>query len=422
MYYYSNETTRKFLKSSKPRVYLYGSCTGYNNFGDIIQLKSTVLFHKRNTGLEPVIVMDLNSLTSSVHPQLLQSWYNTDYFIFLSSKAYDCSEAKLELITKVQSGGFLHVYGGGFLNQLWGKASVESIKSIIKQLHVNDYVFSGQQIDNTAITHLDSLFKIKSPKAFGLRDKQSLALMKKAFPGIEPKFSFDDVTEIFAEWIHYSHPTAKIWLKSKIQKPAILWHFNFSYYTVNDITAMLEKINLTIQKYPKYNTIIAVAYNDKSYGLVDSLRSLIEFDTSFPFASYQVVNIAQLALQMNPVENQYPNIMHSINNIAIAITSSYHTAMFANFLGIPAYLISTNDYYSQKQNGLGYKRSFTKFLNTPTINLPTYRKEMALRKEWLVMLQEVCNEHSTQTNKTKLTIIKSKSKNKPQKLSYRGYI
>ncbi len=424
MYFYSNQKTKELLESSKPRVYLYGSCTGYNNFGDIIQLKNTILFHKRFTGLEPIIIMDLNSLTSANHPKLLESWYHTSFFIFLSSKNVDANEADLIILQNVMSGGLLHVYGGGFLNHFWAKSSAAGIESILKQLAVSDYIFSGQQIDNTAIKYLKDIFQVKIPLAFGLRDRQSLSIMKKNFPWLKPKFSFDDVTEVFEDWIKYSHSTPKIWLKTKIQKPTIMWHFNFSYYTINDITAMLRKINLAIQYYPKYSATTAVAYNDKSYGLIDSLRSLIEFDTSFPYTNYQVVSLAQLALIINPVNNSYPNIMHSINNIAFAVTSSYHTAMFSNFLGIPAYLISTNDYYHQKQRGLGYKNNYKNFLQDPTINLPSYEKEKSDRRAWLDTIKVLFNQAINTNKKRNNQVIKlnRSAVTKGSKLVYRGYM
>lgn len=424
MYFYGTSKTKEFLESSEPRVYLYGSCTGYNNFGDVIQLKNTILFHRRFTGLEPVVIMDLNSLTSANHPKLLESWYFSRYFVFVSSKNVDASEAELEKIQCVMSGGFLHIYGGGFLNQFWAKSSAASIESIIKQLSVSDYIFSGQQIDNTAIKYLEKIFQTKNPLVFGLRDRQSHNIIKKNFPGLNHQFSFDDVTEVFEDWIKYSHSTPKIWLKTKIQKPAIMWHFNFSYYTINDITAMLRKINLAIQYYPKYSATIAVAYNDKSYGLIDSLRSLIEFDTSFPYTNYQVVSLAQLALIINPVNNSYPNIMHSINNIAFAVTSSYHTAMFSNFLGIPAYLISTNDYYHQKQRGLGYKNNYKNFLQDPTINLPSYEKEKSDRRVWLDTIKVLFNQAINTNKKRNNQVIKlnRSAVTKGSKLVYRGYM
>ena len=132
MYYYATKQTHQFLKSTKNRVYIFGSCGGYNNFGDVIQLKDAIAFHRKRTGVEPVVVMFLGSLEGSFHVASFQRWYDVEHFIFLSPEHLDASDARLSPITEIRAGFPLHVYGGGFLNKFWGKDMIAAIRSMLQ--------------------------------------------------------------------------------------------------------------------------------------------------------------------------------------------------------------------------------------------------------------------------------------------------
>lgn len=382
MYYYADTKTRKFLESDKSRVYIFGSCGGYNNFGDVIQLKNAIDFHRKRTKLEPVVVMFLGSLEGSYHPEAFKRWYDVAHFIFLSPELLDASDAHLAPVEKIRSGFPLHVYGGGFLNKFWGKDMIEAIRSMVVDFKVSKYAFSGQQIDPEITKDLKKLFTIKAPERFGLRDRASLSYMEKDIPKVKSVFSFDDVTEIFEQWSKRKL-SSKQRLRNKLATPSVLWHINISSYVTDNKSALRDKMVEVQRRHPRYSLTVAHAYNDRRRGLFDSLQSIVEFENDFPYSVYKVINIAQMAMELQPHKDLYANLAGLIGNVKFAVTSSYHTAMLMNYFGIPAYLMSANDYYAQKQKGLGYETNFEKFLANPQVNLRDFAEERRERVVWL---------------------------------------
>jgi Mg2+ and Co2+ transporter CorA len=77
------------------------------------------------------------------------------------------------------------------------------------------------------------------------------------------------------------------------------------------------------------------------------------------------------------------------------MVNSYHTALFGKMLGIPTYLLSFNDYYSQKQSGIEVKqRALEEFLDEdPEVILKEQEEALKIHEEarakWLKELKEV---------------------------------
>ncbi len=386
MYYYTSEQTAEYLKHTNDCVYLFGSCGGYSNFGDIIQLKNAIAFHKNVTNKEPVIVMFLNALQGPSHPVNLRKWYESEHFIFVSDVFVDAADLSLFPLQSLMAGSQLHIYGGGFLNRFWGDGMMEVIESLLKDFSISTYVFSGQQIDEYILPRLKKLTKQYKPEVVGLRDKQSLAYVKKHIPDINSKFSFDDVTEVFELWS--AHRVSRNAYAKKILSKSVLWHFNTSSYVTDNKNELQHKVLKLREQYPKYNLIVAHAYNDRRRDLLDSLQTIVDLENDFPYESYKVVNLAQIALQCQPYRNSMPNLKELFSNVKIAVTSSYHTAMLMSFFNTPVFLLAANDYYVQKQKGLGYSTDFTAYLNNPMINLKSFKAERQERKEWISKFSE----------------------------------
>lgn len=420
-YYYADEQTANLLMSDERRVYLYGSCVGYNNFGDIIQLKNAIAFHKKETQITPVIIMHISSLEHPKHVQELKKWYSCDNFIFLSDEIVDASSVSLYPIQKITSNGILHMYGGGFLNKYWGKGIIEKISDIIETLFISEYVFSGQQVEDATIPYLNTLFEKKKPIMFGVRDRESYENMKMSSSIVENVFfSFDDVTEIFQAWKDSAKPNLKLRVINKLRPSSVLWHINISDYATANKLAVLSKIRRVKREYPRNRMLIAHVYNDIRVSLRDSLQSVIQLENDFPYYDYKVVNLAQMALDMHPEDHNYPNIANLFSNVNLAIASSYHTAMLTTYFGIPSYLMSENEFYSQKQKGLRFESDFDKFLQNPSINLHTYDSEVAERKVWLEKLSVMVRKISHQEDGDLIALQKDVVAEDAPKLAYRN--
>lgn len=382
MNYYAAKDTVKFLAKKQKKVYLYGSNMGYANFGDIIQLKNEIKFHKNETGLEPVVMLRLEAPFGGAKHEQNQKWYGTQHFVYMTGedrgkKAFD----GLQRVKKARPGAPLHVYGGGFLNGFWGKDMVGEIRHILEDLEVGEYVFSGQQVAESVLPELQALFDYKQPALFGLRDKQSLTTLRGGLPEVNSLYSFDDVTEILTEWLGGQK------VKQGKNAANVAWHFNTTNYVAEGLANVRDKMTAVSAKYKGSTHTMLQAYNDKTYQAKDSLQSIVEMEVELPFTSYHVVNIGQMALEMDANKGNYPEIGELLTGTKIAVTSSYHTAMVMNYLGVPAFLMAANDYYAQKQQGLGYSPDFGAFLADPSINLKTFAKEREERDAWLKILR-----------------------------------
>lgn len=385
MYYYATKETASFLRDNNDCIYLFGSCGGYSNFGDIIQLKNAVSFHKQVTKKEPVIVMFLEALEGRAHVKHLREWYDSQHFVFVTHKPWDASDSALYPLTTAMAGAQLHIYGGGFLNKYWGREMLEVVSSLLNDFKIHTYLFSGQQIEEAILPDLQRLFRAHAPEVVGLRDELSLKVLKKQLPEIKSEFSFDDVTEIFEQWAARRTP-AKVKISNILRRDGILWHLNASGYVTDSKAALLDKVLTVKERYPRQSLVIAHAYNDRRRELFDSLQTLVDLENDFPYVSYRVVNLAQIALECQPHKNKIPTLRAYLGSLRFAITSSYHTAMLMSFFDVPVFLLAANEYYQQKQKGLGYGSDFDKYLADPSINLKNFSSERRARKEWMSRL------------------------------------
>jgi len=120
MHFYGDARTRRAIRAKEPMVLLYGGFEGFENYGDVLQLTSTISFHRKTTGLRPILVVSLASCLSADVPEQLRAKYDVDGVIFEDGELLDVSALELEPLTDVQAGALLHVYGGGYFNRYWG--------------------------------------------------------------------------------------------------------------------------------------------------------------------------------------------------------------------------------------------------------------------------------------------------------------
>jgi hypothetical protein len=391
-YFYADQQTKEFLQSNAERVYLYGGSGGFSNFGDIIQLKGTILFHHQRTALAPVLVMFISSLEHSTYVSTLKHWYGCDHIIFVSNNLINATKSGLSLISAIAPGGLLHVYGGGFLNKYWGETMIENVRSFMDLFDIADYVVSGQQIDKDSVDVIhERLLSKKEPILFGVRDRESLKHMKKVLTG-PLEFSFDDVTEIFDAWVRKSKLSFRLRLINRLRSKAVLLHMNSSYYAVADKSKLLVKIRDIRKLFPGNRMIVLQSYNDSRLSTSDSLQTLVQLGDSFPYTDYKVCNLALMALKINAKQGSYPNLVGLFGSAELCVAASYHTAMLAAFFSIPSHLMSENEYYAQKQKGLLLEPNFEKFLKDPSKSRPKYDDELKSRKNWINKLESSIKE------------------------------
>ena len=389
-YWYADDTTRAALQRQTSRIVLLGGYSGYNNFGDILQLKGAIRWHRRHTGREPVVVCDARAVPDAQFVSRLRECFGVEEVLFYSPHRLD-SELALSEWRDAPHLEHLHVYGGGFLNAMWGPLFVSLIEATIERFGVGHYVLSGQQASEEIGDVLHDHFRRYRPLLVGARDHESLGVLRSS--GAEATYSFDDASEALQEFACRQPPDPA---------PAdLLLHMNLSGYTrqgdfesaAHQLVERLDRLSRHIREKAGNHlpeVVLLQSYTDRRADVVDTLNSAQALADCFPFASYRVVDLADLALRVrDPDTARLP-----LPVAPIAMVGSYHTALLCGVLSVPCFLSAENDYYRQKQRGLGLRsRDLARFLQFPErIDLTA---AMTARKPWLDRLAEAYRQPPT---------------------------
>ncbi len=385
-FFYSD---RKLLKDRK-YVLLEGSFSGFQNFGDILQLKWAVSFYKKR-GFEPIVLCDVGAIEDREWIDKTYNYLNIEWIIFYSNISYDMREYKLDFVEKIDIETF-HIYGGGFLNRYWGNGYLNLAESVINYFNIKKFFVSGQQIDEKAVFKIESFFKKYPPFLFGCRDKFSYEILKDRFENIE--YSFDDAYFELED------------LKNSVSfyennKTNILLHLNITSYVVDNLLKTLKKYRDVLLKikrnFKNHKIFLIIAYNDiKVKDVRDTLNTIQSLEDWFYFEDIEVLNFANVALKKDSQK-----ISLKLPKNSIMITSSYHLSMFAKILSIPVYLFSENEYYDQKREALNLPKDFDLFLKNPLSDRKDIKEYEKIRRDWEKRLDEALNKEKVSLRKYK---------------------
>lgn len=380
MSYLAQRSAVQYIASIRPKVYLYGGYVGYDNFGDIIQLKSVLYFYRQHTILEPVILLHKTPHLTRDRISKLGRWFETSNLIFIGDPD---SDLKTTLTQVKEFGGesLFHIYGGGFLNSYWGQEIINNIQSFLTTAQPREYLFSGQQLDRSVIPRLRLLFSYKSPSLFGVRDKQSYELAGKRLQQVALYFSFDDACDLFLLMIRRDRRKNLFKIRKKHR---LLIHINTSDYSSKNIKRVAEYLVRLGQSRDDMKPIVIQAYQDIRPDLKDSGESILELNDRFPYANYEVLNLAAVTLSFSP-ESPSTYFMEPLLEVNFALVSSYHVALFMRLLKVPTFLMNENEFYDQKSQALHLPKNIDEALeNHGSENRLAY--ELAQRKVWLNQL------------------------------------
>lgn len=381
VFMYGDEEVVDILNRDIPKVILFGGYLGYSNFGDILQLKESIKFHTTISMLEPVVICNVIAIPDKDFLSRLRNWFGVRAFIFVHDHFVDLTSLNMHLIENVISIENLHVYGGGFLNRYWGDHFLKLIEGLLNNFRVDNYIIGGQQIDAELTSRLKAHFGKYHPRLIGARDIESQKIINEM--GLTCEFSFDDASNIIEAWARRKPEKSRA-------HDALFVHLNTSSYTwdkgeehrkeLNRIARILK--NAT-DRFSAFEPVFLNAYCEYRVSVRDTLATIISMEDALPFLGYRVMDIAHMALLHDPSSTAIDSNL-AVFSEGVGVSSSYHTAMFCNMLGIPCYLLSDNPYYKQKREGLGEKRTLDQFLENP-LTL-SYSSAMKQREGWLKKL------------------------------------
>lgn len=365
---YTDIASQEILLENKGKRLLLGGDFGYSNFGDVLQLRGAIKKSK-DQNLEPIVIYNLDSITDINYINRMKLLLNVNIIIFISYKNIDFSdviELKLSQLKATVNIYSLHLYGGGYLNAMWGDYMLSLSEYFIDLFKIHDYRISGQQLESEYIDKFISHLNKTNPVIVGVRDFDSLALMELAnYPCY---YSFDDATE---ELLNISKKVSK----NQDSTNTFLIHLNFSKYTDsnNNIESIINKLNFIKREYPNYSINVFNAYNDNRYDVQDTLKSLIFLENRFPYKKYTVIDGGAVAYDIYDQD-------YSFLSSEFAISSSYHTTLLMGLSNIPCYLFTNNRYYEQKGRSLKTEKDFYLFLDKLPIS--DFSENIEMRAKW----------------------------------------
>lgn len=372
MHLYADPTTLAALnRPDTRRVLLHGGYGGYGNFGDILQLKGAIRFHQAHTGRMPVVVCHLAAVTGADFSAQVRRWFGVEAVIFLADARHDLTAMGLGPVREARAIDMLHMFGGGFLNGTWGALTLRQAESLMRQFRTTRYVVTGQQLDPAFMPTLARHFQQFPPLTVGGRDDASVGLIR-AY-GLPGGFSFDDASEILVDW-------AKRRPAAPTPTGRLVLHLNTSHYTDNT-EPMVARLRTLLASYPAHHApLLLQSFDDARPSVQDTLQSVIGLEEAFPVLHYEVLNLARMALRLDPADTAPDPLLGCLRGDR-AMSASYHTAFFLNLLGIPCHLHASNAYYRQKTEGLGNRPSFDELLADP--RPADYTERLAARGAWL---------------------------------------
>jgi len=384
MWFYADEATRALITGDRPIVYLYGGFEGFDNFGDILQLKSTIAFHRQRTGRAPVVVLSMAAWTAAGLQDSLANEFDADGFIFEDGELLDASSVGLAPITEVTAGALLHVYGGGYFNRFWGARRAYVCEQLMFRLRTNEYVVSGVQVDSEGTEHLARLFALKAPLAIGARDKPSVELLAAVTDAVV-HLTFDDAIETidalrdriaaFGGTEHHGPRSFGLHMNTTAE-----------YMSPDQGEVVTGTVATVRSREPHLNPVLLQAYNDRRHVIVDTIETAQQLGTLFLEPEYRVINLAAIAADPHWSDSTIRRLVFALAGIDFVISSSYHVSLAMTALGIPSYLVSSNDFYAAKREALSLPLTLDAFLADPRTTLQDYAVERRQRVDWLDLL------------------------------------
>ena len=368
IYLYADEASRDILQNDVEKIILIGGDTGNANFGDILQLINSLNIAKQSNRFSTVAVMVAHAISARDFPAMARQSYGADAIIFIADYPLilDESSPRWDLVGEIRNLAAVHLYGGGFLNDMWGDYVLEMTEFFLRLAPTATYLVSGQQVTPPYQARVVGHIQAFKPALFGVRDELSRQWLREE--GFESLFSFDDATEALIA-LTESLPLQR--------GPGLLMHLNSSNYTANDAAQQGlgdDMIRLKKSPWPRSETTLLQAFRDVRNDVVDSRETVKKLDLQFPFSDVRVVELASLAYGSREAQLSRPIIGD------LGYSCSYHVALWLQLAGIPCWLRSSNPFYDQKSRALQVTQDLEAFLREP--RLADHRSNLEARARW----------------------------------------
>lgn len=342
------------IATAQTGIFLIGGWVGWPNFGDYLQLKSTIELYHKISCRDLFVLLDAQSPAARGETnavlEAIKAAATPIYYHFGSELP---ASEHLEGAAKVlhpPSTMLIHIYGGGFINDAWGRPLRAVVEKLI-ELHEHEseggqrkIVMSGLQVSpSEEAKKWRPLFM--QAEYIGTRDMGSLAYVRRLLGSDsrgQIEYSGDDALPALANALK----------TSKGPNNSIAVHVNCADYSTPQIEKRLSRIAevlATVAQHFESSRIcdLLVAYPNSHVREEEAARALESLYTSrvtndqAPMVTFRVRNILEEVLCHELC------FAHSF-----LVTCSYHVALTGLLSNTPTLLMVDNDYYRQKARGL----------------------------------------------------------------------
>lgn len=355
MKYFAHPATIQRLSNSElDMVFLVGGFTGFLNFGDVVQLQGAIRWHQ-GCAPAPLLCAFIHprSVVKGIQLSELSSLFNMEDWIFFSYPGEE-QETFLELFDQdikpftldwIQSPVKVHFYGSGRLNRYWGTRTLKLLDDLLGKVSRKYYLISGQQVSLDFVEAFVDHLQVQKPTLIGCRDQSSLRAL--GAHNQKAHYSGDDSLEV----LRLDRGEAAHGSKKKNG-----WGFNYRVTTfagnMPDMIGDAKDKNSSLQVFKDMVSGLAVSgkmFNLESFGYPE--RQAVDIER-VPALKKWYLEAETLNLVEAMMENRLSEVVRVMMNLRFAVVMSYHLALFLYILEVPVYLLSYNDYYRQKREGI----------------------------------------------------------------------
>lgn len=388
LYLYADHESAELLANAGPKALLIGSDFGNGNFGDVLQHIGAASQVRARTGFAIVSLCMLDTIPRNANVASLRKGYGVvDAMAFLTEIPIEAGVAAglgLRPVEALCNLSYIQLYGGGFLNEMWGEFVLGITERFLSRLPGIPYVISGQQVSPGFVPQFLAHVERFAPRLVSVRDQASLDLL--AAGGMRADFSFDDAAELLLDL------DRRLELRTG---DGVFIHLNASDYTGNDaaLAEMAAHLQLVEERVGSQSRpVLFQAFQDAREVVVDSIETVKRLDAGFPFADVETVLLVTSMLGAQ-AEDAPPRLLTG----RFGYSSSYHVTLWLQLHGIPCWLRGSNPYYEQKRVALGIEGRFEDFLEH--MHCPDHGGNLRARSLWLDKLQRVMDSIEPATNR-----------------------
>jgi Polysaccharide pyruvyl transferase len=346
LYLFATPETAEALAGADALALLVGSYDGSGNYGDICQLDATLALLDRLSP-KPLAVPILERSYLQSHRTSSGEMANPPVHALFFGPEGAPADGLVPLDRPVPArSGLLYLYGGGFLNPLWGErklAMLRAAEGLLSRVPRLARLSSGMQVDPAWISRLDAGARsmLASFQLLGARDEASAAAMRQTWPASRVLNSGDDAIGILGHLPRRPAPAADGPLEVNVHVAEHDWVTEtpdrVASFVARFLTELASRAGRPLRARP------LLTYVDPR---VDERPAVARLEAACAGSAVEVIE--PRLLRPATVADLAPELARA----AVTVSCSYHAALTSLMLGIPAALLGDNAYYEQKAAGL----------------------------------------------------------------------